>query len=161
MRREKLQSLAVALALGAACNTRQPAKIGSPAAAPVVDAAPSPGALSPKTAALPALPASAGPSEAAPVMVRTPDEAARLIGKRVSLSGAARDAKMSAAVVIDDLAVYCLNRDSWGEGLAGKQLTVEGLLERSADFQATRGANGVVTQGTEQPVFVIRACQVR
>lgn len=78
------------------------------------------------------------------------------VGKRVRVSGTARNAKLSAVVVAGELVVYAVAHDAWPDEVVGKQVAIEGLLEREQGEPA-RGPSGELRATAEGPYFVIRA----
>jgi hypothetical protein len=96
-----------------------------------------------------------------PVDVKTSSEAAAAAGKKVRIAGTAQNAKLGAAVDMDDLVVFLLDRQSWPADRTGKAVVVEGVLERTSDFVARTNDAGEISQGTGGPVWVIRKSSVR
>lgn len=86
------------------------------------------------------------------------EAAKRAIGQRVRIEGTARNAKLSAAVV-SDLVVYCLDRESWAADVAGKKVTIQGMIEYTREFQARVSPEGEIGAGTNDAVFVLRTCE--
>lgn len=80
-------------------------------------------------------------------------------GKPVAVKGTARDAKLAAAVVASDLIVYCLGLDSWPKDVSGKPITAHGKLEETDEFTAKPSPTGVISAGTDGPVWVLRNCE--
>ena len=80
------------------------------------------------------------------------------LGKRVTVTGTAGNAKLGSAVTIADLVVYCLGIPAWPDAVSGKPVTVRGTLEQTDRFEATTGPNGEVSAGTGGAVFVLREC---
>ncbi len=78
------------------------------------------------------------------------------VGKRVRVTGTARNAKLSAVVVSGELLVYATAHDAWPGEVVGKQVAIEGLLEREQG-QPASAPSGEVRATIEGPYFVIRA----
>ena len=81
------------------------------------------------------------------------------VGKPVAVRGIARDAKIAAAVVAENLIVYCLGHASWPAELSGKSVLAHGRLEETDEFAAVHGPGGEVSAGTDGPVWVLRDCR--
>ena len=81
-----------------------------------------------------------------------------MIGTLVRIEGVARNAKLGAAVVNDEMVVFLLDRPSWPDELEGTRVVVEGVLERTTQFQVPK--EGPLVQGTEGPVLVMRRSSV-
>ena len=81
------------------------------------------------------------------------------VGKLVTVKGIARDAKISAAVVADNLVVYCLGLAKWPGDVSGKPVLTHGRLEHTAEFVAKRAPGGEISPGTDGPVWVLRECR--
>ena len=94
-----------------------------------------------------------------PVVVRDHAGAKAQLGKLVAVKGIARDAKISAAVVADNLVVYCLGLASWPRGTSGRPVLAHGRLEQTDEFTATRGPGGEFRAGTDGAVWVLRDCR--
>ena len=97
-----------------------------------------------------------------PAAVREVDDFAAAqasVGTRVRVRGVAQNDKLSAAVEARGLVVYCLDVEGWPADQVGKPAAIEGRLERTDEFTA-RWSDGVVSQGTGGPVFVIRRCTI-
>jgi len=77
----------------------------------------------------------------------------------VRLTGVARNAKLSAAVVTDALIVYCLNYSGWPDKLENRPITVTGNLEYTEEFMSTV-TDGAYSAGTQSGVHVIRVCAI-
>jgi hypothetical protein len=110
--------------------------------------------------------ASAGAGEAiiaaraeSPIMVVDGAGAKANMGKRVAVQGIARDAKISAAVVSDNLVVYCLGLAKWPGQAPGRLVLAHGRLEQTAEFAARRGPEGEISPGSDGPVWVLRDCR--
>ena len=80
------------------------------------------------------------------------------LGSRVRVDGTAQNAKLAAAVVGDELLIYCLDRDSWPSDVVGTQVSVIGTIEWTEEFAAETSPNGEISAGTDGGVFVIRTC---
>lgn len=81
------------------------------------------------------------------------------IGKTIVVRGNAGNAKISAAVVLGKLVVYCLGVDSWPNDVAGKTVDARGKLEKTSEFTAPPpGPDDVVAAGTSGDVYVLRDC---
>jgi hypothetical protein len=80
-------------------------------------------------------------------------------GKWVAVKGTARDARIAAAVVGEDLVVYCLGLERWPEGTSGRPVLIQGRIERTREFEARRGPGDEVAAGTDGPVWVLRNCR--
>jgi len=89
-------------------------------------------------------------------------EAKAAVGKRVRVHGTAERDKLGDAVSSQGLSVMCLT-PRFPDAQLGQPVVVEGLLERTDEFQATRGPNGEISQGTESGTssYVIRTCALR
>jgi hypothetical protein len=87
-------------------------------------------------------------------------EALAQVGKTVSFTGVAENAKAAAIVLGTDLAIYCLDQSEWPIDLRGARVTVTGKLEHSDELAARTGPSGDIGQGTEGKVFLLRSCQV-
>ena len=73
----------------------------------------------------------------------------KLVGKRVRLSGPARDAKGGAVLLLNDVPVYLAGLESWPLVVRGKQVAVGGtLVDKRYLPEATRNAKGEIAQGT-------------
>lgn len=81
------------------------------------------------------------------------------VGTLVAVKGIARDAKISAVVVADNLVVYCLGLAKWPGEVSGKSVLAHGRLEQTAEFAAKRGPGGEINPGTDGPVWVLRDCR--
>ena len=81
------------------------------------------------------------------------------VGKPVAVRGIARDAKIAAAVVAENLIVYCLVHARWPAELSGKSVLAHGRLEETDEFAAVRGPGGEISAGTDGPVWVLRDCR--
>ena len=93
------------------------------------------------------------------LIVATPEAAEVVVGQVVRVVGTARNAKLSAVLVADDLLVYCLDHpDGWSSELLAQRLAVTGKLEFTEEFAATTGPDGAVSTGTDGGVFVFRSC---
>jgi len=111
-------------------------------------------------ACAPAAGGSAAPDTPGEPLVVTDAATARAaLGRTVSLSGTAGNAKLSAVIVRGDLLVYLPDRESWPDDLVGTTVTVRGTLEETAALAATRGPDGAVSAGTDGPVFVLRGVE--
>ncbi|WP_428265735.1 hypothetical protein [Haliangium sp.] len=105
-------------------------------------------------------------NEAAPqpsadaVRVTDATAAKTAIGARVELTGTARNAKLAPVVIVDDLVVYCLDRESWPAALSGKQVTVRGTLVFTEEFQAKTSPTGEISQGTDGGVYALRVSEL-
>ncbi len=133
-----LTRLVVGLVFAAACSGKrtEPVAPGSgsgPGSAVVVDAAP----------------VETGP----PVAVGNRAELEAAVGKMVEVRGTAKNAKLSAVVIVGELPVYCLGVDSWPTKLANGQVKARGKLEHTDEFAGDAG-----TAGTGGKVYVLRAC---
>ncbi len=54
----------------------------------------------------------------------------KLIGKKVTLHGTAKDAKGGAVIITpDEYVIYIKNLESWSPELEGKQISVRGVLK--------------------------------
>jgi hypothetical protein len=101
---------------------------------------------------------SAGSAVAAPAVITDAAGIAANLGKHVALRGTARDARLSAVVMIEGSPIYCLGVDTWPAAISGKEVTAHGTLESSHQFEAKPGPNGEISQGTDGPVTVLRDC---
>ena len=93
------------------------------------------------------------PSAPAP-LVGSSSDVEKALGSVVRIEGVARNAKLGAAIVNDALVVFCLDRESWPNGVEGTRVVVEGVLERTTQFQVPK--DGPLVQGTEGPMLVFR-----
>ena len=96
---------------------------------------------------------------ASPAVVLNGDGARAHRGKPVAVKGTARDAKIAAAVMADDLVVYCLGLQYWPSGMSGKPVVARGTLEQTEEFTAKVGPRGEISAGTDGPVWVLRGCR--
>ena len=103
-----------------------------------------------------ALPVQSDEEKPAPIVIGDVEDARRAVGKVVRLQGTAYSAKLSAVVEGERLLVYCLDRASWSAEMQGRTVTVEGRLEFTEEFMAQKSDGGMVSQGTEDGVFVLR-----
>ncbi len=111
-------------------------------------------------------PAAPPPTRAAPTPrpgpARIDDEAGAMAnaGKRVGVTGIARDAKLAAVIETDHrLVVYCLGVEAWPGDIAGRPVTAFGRLEHSHAFEAPPEAPDEASQGTSGPVWVLHDCR--
>lgn len=95
-------------------------------------------------------------ADAAPAQAQGQTQMAQKRGEVERVEGVARNAKLAAVVVAGDRVIYCLERESWPEDIDGKRVAVRGVVESTDEFQARRGPNGEISQGTEGSVLVIR-----
>jgi len=109
--------------------------------------------------AAPVSSAGSGSAKGALPQIVDSDGAKAQAGKSVAVQGLARDAKISAAVVADNLVVYCLGVHKWPSTMPGKPVIAFGRLEQTGEFTATRGPSGEVSAGTDGPVWVLRGCR--
>lgn len=73
---------------------------------------------------------------------------AALYGKRVRLSGVARDAKGGAVLLVNDEPVYLAGVESWPEAADKKRVAVGGtLVSKQYLPEAKRDAKGAISQG--------------
>ena len=102
-----------------------------------------------------------GAGSAAPAAAVITDAAgvASNLGKHVALRGTARNAKLSAVVIVEGSPIYCLGVESWPTAIDGTQIVAHGTLESSHQFEAAPGPHGEVSQGTDGPVTVLRDCE--
>jgi hypothetical protein len=77
-------------------------------------------------------------------------------GREVLVQGIARNAKLGAAVINDDLQVYCLALGRWPAEASDQPVAVHGRLELSDEFVAPDDGTRA---GTAGPVWVLRDCQ--
>lgn len=105
--------------------------------------------------------AAVGADASALVDIDSQAAAGAAVGRRVRVSGTARNAKLAGVVSRGDLMVYCLNVTGWPDQTDGQPVTVRGTLERTGEFAATTGAGGEVSQGTAGAVLVIRRCEIQ
>jgi len=96
------------------------------------------------------------PASTAAIEVSDAASAGAAVGKRVRVTGIARNAKLSAAVVAGDLVVYAVAHPSWPDGVAGKRVALDGVLEREQGTPA-RGPSGEIRAALEGPYLVVRA----
>jgi len=102
---------------------------------------------------------SAAPAPPAPPVVADASHVDENLGKTVVVRGNAGNAKISAAVVVGKLVVYCLGVDSWPNDVSGKTVDAKGKLEKTSEFTAPPpGPDGVVAAGTGGDVYVLRGC---
>ena len=94
-----------------------------------------------------------------PIVVHDSTGAKAHIGKLVAVKGIARDARISAAIVADDLVVYCPGLANWPGGMSGKPVLVHGRLEQTDEFSAKRGPGGELSAGTDGAVWALRDCR--
>jgi len=81
---------------------------------------------------------------------KEPRALSSLVGKRVRLSGVARDAKGGAVLLVDGSPVYLQALESWPSHANGKVVSVGGtLVSKEYLPKATRDAKGAISQGTE------------
>lgn len=79
-----------------------------------------------------------------------------VLGKRVRLSGTARDAKGGAVLLIESSPVYLAGLDAWPAEAEGKQVVVGGtLVDKQYLPQATRNAKGEWSQGAQGSQLVL------
>jgi hypothetical protein len=95
------------------------------------------------------------------IQLATRAEAESAVGKVVSVSGTAEDAKLAGVVVRGDLIVYCLDRPSGWGARAGQPITVEGTLELTDELAAERAPDGSISAGTGGADLVLRVCTIR
>jgi hypothetical protein len=98
-------------------------------------------------------------SATAPSVISDGAELKAKIGSHVAVKGTARDAKISAAVLVGDGPVYCLGVASWPADVSGKVITAHGTLEHTDELAAKTGPNGEISQGTTDAVYVLRDCE--
>ena len=91
------------------------------------------------------------------LLIETHQEAMSVLGQKVRIIGVAQNAKLSAVVTTDRLTVYCIERAAWGKEFLGRKVEVSGLLEETDQFNARRGEDGVISQGTKRSVLVLRS----
>ena len=94
-----------------------------------------------------------------PALIANAADATAALGTRVRVEGKAANDKLSAVVETGQLSVYCLDMKAWPDARVGTSATVEGMLERTEEFQS-RTNGGLVSQGTSGAIFVIRKCTV-
>jgi len=70
------------------------------------------------------------------------------LGKRVTFVGEAANAKLSAMVHTKAMMLYCIEMPDWPDEVAGKQVRVTGVLERTDQFKAKVAKDGAISQGT-------------
>ncbi len=107
-------------------------------------------------------------ADQAPLLLASADQVDAALEQPVRVVGTAQDAKLSAAVVGDDLLVYCMTRGEgdvlseyrWPEDTLGQQVAVTGTLEQSEQFIATVAPDGAISQGTEGPILAMVDCAV-
>lgn len=96
-------------------------------------------------------------------LIASAGEAGAMVGKVVGVRGIALRAKLGDSVKTEQqLMVVCLG-PRFPDDKIGQTVTAEGRLEKSDEFQATRGPQGEISQGTEPgtSTFVIRSCTLR
>lgn len=106
---------------------------------------------------------SAAGADQAPVpIVSSQAEARAAVGKRVRVHGTAERDKLGDAVSVQGFSVVCL-APRFPDARLAQPVEVEGVLERTDEFQATKGPTGEISQGTEPGTFtyVIRRCALR
>jgi hypothetical protein len=103
--------------------------------------------------------AAAGPDQTPVLVVTSRAEAKAAVGKRVRVHGTAERDKLGDAVSSQGFSIVCL-APRFPDARLGQPVVVEGLLERTDEFQATKGPNGEISQGTESGTssYVIRTC---
>jgi hypothetical protein len=79
-------------------------------------------------------------------------------GQVAAVRGTAKNAKLAAAIVNDDLVVYCLGVQDWPAAINGKQITARGKLEQTEEFSPKPSPNGEAVAGTTGAVWVLRGC---
>lgn len=91
-------------------------------------------------------------------IIASEQNAASAIGTRVRVRGSAERDKLGDAVRSNGFTVTCLKPRFPAERL-DHQVEVEGMLESTSDFQATRGPDGEISQGTAPgSIYVIANC---
>ena len=103
--------------------------------------------------------AAAGADQTPVPVVTSRAEAKAAVGKRVRVHGTAERDKLGDAVSSQGFSIVCL-APRFPDARLGQPVVVEGLLERTDEFQATKGPNGEISQGTEPGTssYVIRIC---
>ena len=73
-----------------------------------------------------------------------------LIGKEITMTGIAVDAKAGACIQLKNGIVYIKKWERWESELLGKQISVTGLLKEEKFIPKTNmDENGAITQGVE------------
>lgn len=89
---------------------------------------------------------------------KEPRSLPKLLGKRVRLSGLARDAKGGAVLLLDGSPLYLAGLESWPAEVHGKTVAVGGtLVEKQYLPEATRNAKGEISQGAAGKQLVLEA----
>jgi hypothetical protein len=101
----------------------------------------------------------AGTDQPPASVVTSRAEAKAAVGKRVRVHGTAERDKLGDAVSSQGFSIVCL-APRFPDARLGQPVVVEGLLERTDEFQATKAPNGEISQGTEPGTssYVIRTC---
>ncbi|MEZ4383613.1 MAG: hypothetical protein R3A79_19940 [Nannocystaceae bacterium] len=102
------------------------------------------------------------PAEGAAPRPRALDSLAAIeaaLGREITIVGAAVDAKLSAAVLVDGAPIYCLGQERWSEGVAGELVEVTGAVRRTDRFRAEVAGDGAIAQGTAGGDLVIEPCR--
>lgn len=81
------------------------------------------------------------------------------LGREITIVGEAADAKLSAVVLIDGSAIYCLSQERWPDGVVGEQVEVTGAVRRTDQFRAEVSKDGAISQGTAGGDLVIEPCR--
>jgi len=95
-----------------------------------------------------------------PPEVTSSEEASQALGQEVRFRGRAGNGKLAAAVVVEQLLVYCLDRSSWPDELVGQEVVVQGVLEYTEEFVAQVAPDGAISQGTGGGVFILRTSEL-
>jgi hypothetical protein len=91
------------------------------------------------------------------VLIRDHEDAKRAVGRLVELRGRALDAKPAGRVENDVFALYCLNISLWPREVVDKDITVQGILEHSAELSSSDPMDQSLRGG---PVYLIRRCKI-
>ena len=97
-----------------------------------------------------------------PPEIATAAEVEGHLGRLVRVTGTVARAKLGDQVQAAEFAVTCPDLRV-PDALLGREATVEGTLERRADFAATVGPDGAIGQGTEPgtEILVLHGCALR
>lgn len=90
--------------------------------------------------------------------VKAPRPLPSLTGRRVRLSGIAREAKGGAVILVDAQPLYLQGVDGWPAGVNGKRVIAVGtVVTRQHLPEAKRDAKGAVSQGAVGTQYVLEA----
>ena len=77
------------------------------------------------------------------------------VGHNITVRGTARNAKLGAIVLIDELPIHVAGLERWKAALIGKPIEVTGTLAKTDGHLSQTNEFGLVSAGTDGPIYTL------